>query len=73
MSIMRDSTATKPASNRLRLVNDIIAEIKKVTWLTRREIINLTAMVLVVTIVVGLLIGGIDYGFAYLIELFINR
>lgn len=70
---MRDSTASKSANNRGKVVSDIIAEIKKVTWLNRREIINLTVMVLVVTIVVGLLIGGIDYGFAYLIEFFINR
>ena len=70
---MRDSTATKPASTRLRLLSEVIAEIKKVTWLTRREILNLTAMVLVITIVVALILGGIDYGFSYLIQYFISR
>ncbi len=69
---MRDSTATKPAGTRLRLWSEVIAEIKKVTWLTRREILNLTLMVLVVTIVVALILGGIDYGFSYLIQYIIN-
>jgi preprotein translocase subunit SecE len=69
---MRDSTATKPASTRLRFLGEVVAEIKKVTWLSRREIINLTVMVLVITIAVALIIGGIDYGFSYLIQFFIN-
>jgi preprotein translocase subunit SecE len=70
---MRDSTATKQSGTRLRLWSEIVAEIKKVTWLSRREIINLTIMVLIVTIIVGLILGGIDYGFSYLIQWFINR
>jgi preprotein translocase subunit SecE len=53
-------------------MGEVIAEIKKVTWLSRHEIINLTIMVLIVTVVVALLIGGIDYGFSYLIQSFIN-
>ena len=70
---MRDNTATKPAAPRLRLMSEVVAEIKKVTWLSRHEIVNLTIMVLIVTIVVATLIGGIDYGFSYLIQFFINR
>jgi preprotein translocase subunit SecE len=69
---MKDSTATKPTAPRLRLMSEVIAEIKKVTWLSRREIINLTIIVLVITVVVALIIGGIDYGFSYLIQYFIN-
>ncbi len=70
---MRDSAATKQTGSRLRLFGEIIAEIKKVTWLSRREVINLTIMVLIVTIVVALVLGGMDYGFSYLIQYFINR
>ena len=70
---MRDSTATKPASTRGKFLGEVIAEIKKVTWLSRREVLNLTIMVLVVTIMVALVIGGIDYGFSFLVQFFINR
>ena len=70
---MRDSTATKQASTRGKFISEIIAEIRKITWLTRREILSLTIMVLIVTIMVALILGGIDYGFSYLIQFFINR
>jgi preprotein translocase subunit SecE len=70
---MRDSTANKQTGSRLRLMSEVIAEVKKVTWLTRREIINLTIIVLVITVVVALIIGGIDSGFSYLVQFFINR
>lgn len=69
---MRDSTATKQTGTRFKLWSEVVTEIKKVTWLTRREIVNLTIMVLIVTIIVGLILGGIDYGFSYIIQWFIN-
>jgi preprotein translocase subunit SecE len=51
-------------------MREIIAELKKVNWLSRREVIHLTVMVLVVTVVVGIILGAIDYGFSSLIHLF---
>ncbi len=56
--------------SRFRFVGEIIAELKKVTWLTRREVIYLTFLVLVVTIAVGLILGAFDYGFTRLIDKF---
>jgi len=69
---MRDNTATKQTGNRLGLMSEVVAEVKKVTWLSRHEIINLTVMVLIITVAVALIIGGIDYGFSYLVQFFIN-
>jgi preprotein translocase subunit SecE len=63
------SRATTKRS-RFRFVGEIIAELKKVTWLTRREIVYLTFLVLVVTIAVGLILGAFDYGFTRLVEKF---
>jgi len=48
--------------------SDILAELKKVTWLTWNEALRLTALVLGISIVVGLILGGIDYGFSALIN-----
>jgi preprotein translocase subunit SecE len=48
--------------------SDTIAEMKKVTWLTRREMIYLTGLVLVVTIATGVILGLIDFGFTQLIQ-----
>lgn len=53
---------------RFRLIGDIIAELKKVVWLTRREAIYLSALVLIVSIAAGIVLGLLDYGFAGLIN-----
>jgi preprotein translocase SecE subunit len=53
---------------RFKLVRDIIAELKKVTWLTRREAIYLTFMVLVISFIVGLILGLTDLGFSNVVQ-----
>jgi preprotein translocase subunit SecE len=47
--------------------SEIINELKKVVWLTRREIVYLTGMVLIVTIIAGIVLGALDYGFSQLV------
>ena len=66
--------SAKRSGPRFRFFSETIAELKKVVWLTRREAAYLTALVLVVTIAVGLVLGVIDYGFSNLIDkLFIGK
>ncbi len=65
---------TKRSGSRFRFISETIAELKKVVWLTRREAAYLTALVLIVAIAVGLVLGAIDYGFTNLVDkLFIGR
>lgn len=59
---------TKRVSSRFRFFGDIIAELKKVVWLSRREAIYLTTLVLIVTLVMGILLGAVDYGFTQLVD-----
>jgi preprotein translocase subunit SecE len=56
--------------SRFKFVGDIIAELKKVTWLTRREAAYLTFLVLVVTIIVGIILGSADLGFFNIVQNF---
>ena len=64
----------KRGSSRFRFISETIAELKKVVWLTRREIAYLTALVLIVAITVGIVLGAIDYGFTNLVDkLFIGK
>lgn len=49
-------------------IADTIAELKKVTWLSWNESLRLTALVLGISIAVGLILGGLDYGFSALIN-----
>jgi preprotein translocase subunit SecE len=52
----------------LNFFSDIIAEMKKVTWLSRRELLYLSGLVLLVTVVMALLLGVLDYGFTRLVN-----
>ena len=70
---MTQST-TKRSSSRFRFISETIAELKKVVWLTRREATYLTALVLIVAITMGIVLGAIDYGFTNLVDkLFIGK
>ena len=66
---MTQRTATAKRSGlRFRFFSDIIVELKKVVWLTRREAAYLTTMVLIVAIIVGIILGTVDYGFTKLVD-----
>jgi preprotein translocase subunit SecE len=72
---MSNPTATNPAAphtNRqlalLRYLRDSRIELKKVTWPSREQTVNLTIVVLVVCIAIALFLGGLDYLFASLVK-----
>jgi preprotein translocase subunit SecE len=66
------SATTKPAGNRFtRFFTGIWAEMKKVVWLSRREVTYLTLLVLGVTVVVGIILYGFDLGFSTLVDKFL--
>ena len=66
--------AAKKGSQRFKFINATIAELKKVVWLSRREVVYLTSLVLIVIIVVGAFLGVVDFGFAKLVDgLFLGR
>ena len=66
---MTPQTATaKQSGSRFRFIGEIISELKKVVWLSRREAIYLTTLVLIVTIGVGIILGAIDFGFLNLVD-----
>ncbi len=64
---MTQHTTAKRGS-RFRFFGDVIAELKKVVWLTRREAAYLTFLVLVVAVTVGIILGTLDYGFSRLVD-----
>ena len=68
--VARNTAITKRIGSRFRLIADIVAELKKVVWLSRREAAYLTGMVLIVAATMGILLGAIDFGFSELVDLF---
>jgi preprotein translocase SecE subunit len=72
---MTQPTAAKKKGFRLfNYVGEIINELKKVVWLNRREAAYLTGLVLLVTVIAGIVLGALDFGFSALVDkLFIGR
>ncbi len=66
---MTDRTAKQDGA-RFRRFGEVIAELKKVVWLSRREAAYLTGIVLVATIIAGALLGAVDFGFAEAVNKF---
>lgn len=55
-----------------QFINQSIAELKKVVWPTRKQVVKLTGVVIGVSLATGLFIGGLDYLFTNLIGLLIK-
>ncbi|HEV2339941.1 MAG TPA: preprotein translocase subunit SecE [Patescibacteria group bacterium] len=53
-------------------VRETADELKKVTWPTRNEIIRLTFVVIAVSVIVGVFVGGLDFVFTTLLQLIIK-
>jgi preprotein translocase SecE subunit len=51
-----------------RFVADIVSELRKVTWPTFAETRYLTIVVAIVAVAVGLLLGGVDLLFGWIVE-----
>ncbi len=64
-------SAPKPQNRVVKFFSDVITEMKKVTWLSRREIVYLTGLVLIISISVGIVLGVIDWGFSKFVEIFV--
>lgn len=69
MAARRRLPTPKTQADRLRFGRETIAELRKVAWPTRPEVVNLTIIVILVSAVVGLMLGGVDWLFASIIEL----
>ncbi len=67
----RDEKAKK--ENRLsKWWRETIGELHKVAWPTRKEAMRLTWIVIVVVVVMGALLGLLDFGFTKLISLIVG-
>lgn len=57
----------------VRFIKEVAAELKKVTWPTRAETIKLTAVVIVLSVIVGVFIGGLDAGLVKITSLLFKK
>jgi len=54
-------------------VENIVSELRKVVWPTRQETLYLTVVVIIVSVTVGLFLGGVDLGLSWIMEKTILR
>ena len=66
--VKKSSTqAGQPKKRRFAFFSDIAAELRKVVWPTRQETTRLSLIVIGICLIMGLLLGLIDYGFSELV------
>lgn len=54
------AAARIPNVKPVQFFNEVVSELKKVTWPTRDETMKLTAVVIALSVIVGIFIGGLD-------------
>jgi len=59
--------------NLVTYLNETVNELKLVRWPTRRETINLTLIVIAISIIVGAYVGGLDFLFTNVLKLVSNK
>ncbi|HIT85758.1 MAG TPA: preprotein translocase subunit SecE [Candidatus Ornithomonoglobus intestinigallinarum] len=70
---MADANVTKKKGNKvLRFLKDCKAEVKKVTWPDRKQLIHNTGIILVFIAIVTVVLSLLDAGFAKLFQLLTN-
>ncbi len=50
---------------------EVFLEIKKINWLNRQDVLKYTVIVISISVVVAIFLGGLDYLFTTLIRRFI--
>lgn len=53
-------------------LKEVRDELKKVTWPKQSEVIRLTMVVILVSLIVGFFIGGLDYVFTKTVEIIVK-
>ncbi|MCL5970659.1 MAG: preprotein translocase subunit SecE [Patescibacteria group bacterium] len=56
----------------VKFLSETAEELKKVTWPSQKEVIRLTLVVILVSLLVGLFMGGFDFMITKLMELIIK-
>ncbi len=71
------STAKKPTEKKpnraIKFIKDLRAEVKKIVWPTKKQVINNTSVVIVAMLASGAFIWAIDSLFKVLFDLMLKR
>ena len=57
----------------LTYLKDVRFELSKVTWPKREEVVKLTLLVIVISTIVGIYVGSLDFVFTKVLEIVVAR
>ena len=52
-------------------LKEVLVEMKRVNWLSRKDVLRYTLIVLAVTIIIAAFLGGLDFIFTEIIKKFV--
>jgi preprotein translocase subunit SecE len=52
---------------------EVKGELSKVVWPKKEEVIKLTLLILIISVIVGAYVGGLDYAFTLLLEYIVSN
>lgn len=67
------NSSTAGRVNPARFFSEVKSEFKKVTWPPKDQVVRLTGVVIIISLVVGLFIGSLDFIFTKLIQFIIKQ
>lgn len=67
VKVKKSQPPVQPKKKRFTFFTDIINELKKVVWPTRQETLRLSLIVIGLCLVMGAVLGLIDWGFSELV------
>ena len=70
---MKRQVEARQRKPRFRFARSIVAELRKVAWPSRQETFRLTVIVLIVTVIIAIMLGGIDLVFSSLVDTVLIR
>lgn len=56
-----------------KFFKEVYTELRRVNWLSTKEVFRYTIIVVAITVIVAALLGGLDYLFSSLIQRFIIK
>lgn len=71
-SSKKEKAKTKKTNRVVKYFRELKSELKKVVWPSKSQVLNNTGVVLVVMLLVGLFLTGIDGGLGFIVKELVN-
>ena len=69
----KNQAKVKKTNKVFKFFRDLVSETKKITWPTKKTVINNTIVVIVAIVVIGVFIWGLDSLLAFLLKVILQK